>query len=106
MKLTKLLILFLFLSLKGFSQKPFLSKSVIETFVPISGGTILPNTSNCDDCSDELNLPFSFTYNGNTTYNKLYIYSNGYISLNKDYNDYDISWGENNSVDLIRSMVG
>ena len=43
MKLTKLLILFLFLSLKGFSQQEVLTSSgekVILNFLPLSGGTI------------------------------------------------------------------
>ena len=43
MKLTKLLILFLFLSLKGFSQQAVLTSSgekVILNFLPLSGGTI------------------------------------------------------------------
>ena len=103
MKLTKLLILLLLLSLKGFTQKPFLSKAVIEPFVPISG-TVLTIVSNEDDQSELLDIGslynFSFIFNGNF-YDKLYISTNGTISLNSDYAYYSNNLGSSISKNII-----
>ena len=43
-------------------------------------GTVLPVVSDCDDCVEEIALPFPFPFNGNT-YNIADVSSNGCIQL-------------------------
>ena len=73
-----------------FSQKPYLTKAVIESFSPISSGTALNTVSNADDEFEVIDLQtinFSFIFN-NRTYDKLYVSSNGIISLNQGITEY------------------
>lgn len=43
-------------------------------------GTELPTVSNCDDCQEEITLPFSFPFNG-SSFDIAYVGSNGCIQL-------------------------
>jgi hypothetical protein len=43
-------------------------------------GDELPAVSNCDDCEEAINLPFSFPFNG-SNFNMAYVGSNGCIQL-------------------------
>lgn len=43
-------------------------------------GTILNTASGCDDCFENVGLPFGFAFYG-TTYNDVYVSSNGYLGL-------------------------
>jgi hypothetical protein len=50
-----------------------------------SGNTIVPGTTNtgnaCDDCATAVTLPFAWSFYG-TSYNTIYVDSNGYVTFN------------------------
>ena len=87
-----------------YSQKPFLSKAVTESFIPITGGIELTTVSNGDDVYQLLDIgslySFSFKFN-NSTYNKLYVSSNGFISLNTGYTNAANFLNRSSNIDLI-----
>jgi hypothetical protein len=93
MKFSKFLIILLITN-NCFSQKPFLTKAITESYSPIVGGTVLSNISDCDDCSQNLNLGFNFVFNGQQ-YSNIYISSNGIVTLNSFNNEFENNFGNN-----------
>ena len=93
MKLSKLLILFLLFSLKGFSQQYSFNPSP-GIYTTISG-TIITDINRNDDNSGDIPLGFTFNYNG-SPYSSINVSSNGTITFGSSfdgaYHDFNLSY--------------
>ena len=56
--------------------------------------------SDADDVDQLVNIGFPFKYNG-TDYTEMHISSNGTITFNRSYDDYEHEFGKRNNLDLI-----
>jgi hypothetical protein len=76
-----LLIIVFAISLNCFGQnRPYCFDQTITSYIPITGGSVLGNTSNDDNSFNNLAIGFTFNFKG-TNFTQFCVNTNGYITL-------------------------